>query len=324
LKRGLIAWDKQEIPQAVFEERLGRVRQVLAEHQLPALVVYSELWRSNSARFLSNFMPYFNRALLILPLEGSPTLFCGLSPRVYGWIRSVTTIEDVKPAGNFARPLAQLAAERDWHRLGCLEFDQFPNDLNKALMAESIEMVPIDLARVYPAGSDNAELAMRRKVVALARHALAEEMPAGVGKPDHRFVGRLERRLRRQGVEDLITLVTNGDAPPAPPLGAILKKHYSVSLAVEYRGHWVRVSRPCGSEEALLQCSNLFDAVLASPQGASALFENLSGSYPYERMDATDLRPGSLVAIHVEFEHEGRRLFYGDSCTCDHSGLHTL
>ena len=118
MKRGLITWDKQEIPPAVFDERLRLVREVLSKEKLPALVVYSELWRSNSARYFSNYMPYFNRALLVLPLEGAPTLFCGLSPRVYGWIRSVTTIEDVKPAGNFASPLAQLVAERQWERIG--------------------------------------------------------------------------------------------------------------------------------------------------------------------------------------------------------------
>src|SRR5262249_4781236 len=93
MKRGLITWDKSELAPAVFDERLGRVRALLSERQLPALVVYSELWRSNQGRFFSNYMPYFNRAFLVIPVDGTPTLFCGLSPRVYGWIRSVTIIE---------------------------------------------------------------------------------------------------------------------------------------------------------------------------------------------------------------------------------------
>jgi len=300
-----------------------RVREVLAEDRLSALVVYSELWRSNSARFFSNYMPYFNRALLVLPLEGAPTLLCGLSPRVYGWIRSVTTIEDVKPAGNFARPLAQLAAERHWSRIGCLEFEKFPYDLRKALRSESIDMVPMELDRVYSAGNDSVELLMRRKAATLARQVLAEEMPTGVGRPDHRLVGRLERRLRREGVEDLITLVTNGDAAPAPPMGALLRESFSVSLAVEYRGHWVRLARP-NLEEALLRCKSLFDATLTRPQAGPALFEDLSGSYPYECMDVAALKPGSLVAVNIDFEHARRRFFYADTCICGESGLSTL
>src|SRR5882672_7197509 len=105
------------------------MRRFLSDQQLPALVVYSELWRSNQARFFSNYMPYFNRALLIIPVDQPMTLLCGLSPRVYGWIRSVTIIEDIRPAGNFARPLFELAAERGWARIGILDFSQFPCDL---------------------------------------------------------------------------------------------------------------------------------------------------------------------------------------------------
>src|SRR5207249_6200572 len=121
MKRGLITWDKAELAPAAFERRFERVRDVLAEQGLPALMVYSDLWRSNQGRFFSNYMPYFNRALLIIPRDMPLTLLCGLSPRVYGWIRSVTTIEDVRPAGNFAKPLFDIASERNWTRIGGLE-----------------------------------------------------------------------------------------------------------------------------------------------------------------------------------------------------------
>src|SRR3989442_544603 len=133
MKRGLITWDKAEIPPEVFESRIDRVRGVLGERDLPALAVYSELWRSNQARFFSNFMPYFNRALLIIPRDMPPTLLCGLSPRVYGWIRSVTTIEDVRPAGNFAEPLFDIAGGRKWTRIGALGPDRFSYDIHQGL-----------------------------------------------------------------------------------------------------------------------------------------------------------------------------------------------
>jgi hypothetical protein len=324
MKRGLIAWDKNEIDPAVFDARLQQVRDFLSEQRLPALVVYSELWRSNPARYFSNFMPYFNRALLILPLEGAPTLLCGLSPRVYSWIRSVTTIEDVRPAGNFARPLAQLASERRWDRIGCLDFAQFPQDLYQALRAESIVWVPVDSARVYSAGTDDTESAMRRKAYSVAKQILAEELPRFVGEPDHHLVGQLERRFRRAGVEDLIVLLTNGHASPTPPTGAALRENFSVSLAVEYRGHWIRLSRPCASADILEDCKKAFDAALTDRPGDSAVLENLSGSYPYECVAAAALKPLSIVAIHTEYNHAGKRLFYGDTCICDPSGFKPL
>src|SRR5207253_4892935 len=128
--------------------RVDCVRRILADRDLAALVVYSELWRSNQARFFSNYMPYFNRALLIIPRELPPTLLCGLSPRVYGWIRSVTTIEDVRPAGNFAKPLFEIAAERGWSRIGGLDLEQFPYDIHKAIHVGSLDVVSVESAVV--------------------------------------------------------------------------------------------------------------------------------------------------------------------------------
>jgi hypothetical protein len=241
MKRGLITWDKSEIPPSVFERRVDRVRRVLAERELAALVVYSELWRSNQARFFSNYMPYFNRALLVIPRDLPVTLLCGLSPRVYGWIRSVTTIEDVRPAGNFAKPLFEIAAERKWTRIGALDFPQFPYDIHKLIQTGTLEVASVESPAVFVPGEDETEVAIRQKAADMVRRILDEEMPGGVGKMDHYFVGQLERRFRRAGAEDLIVLLTNGDTVPAPPKGASLKPGYSVSIALEYRGHWVRV-----------------------------------------------------------------------------------
>jgi hypothetical protein len=300
------------------------VRAFLSEHHLPALVIFSELWRSNPGRFFSNFMPYFNRALLVLPMEGTPTLLCGLSPRVYPWIRSVTTIEDVKPAGNFVHPLMQLAAERHWERIGFLDFGQFPNDIYRALRSEPLTMVPVASDHVYSAGADATELTMRRKTASLARGILDEGLQKRVGQTDHYFVGHLEQRLRHAGAEDVIVLLTNGQTPPSPPTGAKLEENFSVSLAMEYRGHWIRLSRPCSSPEVSTFCREGFERVSLSGSTPSLLLENLEGSYPYECIDVTDLRAGSIVAAHTESTHAGKRLFYGDTCIYNPPGLKPL
>src|SRR2546426_2814693 len=43
MKRGLITWDKSEIPQAVFERRVDDMQRVLTERELSALVIYSDM-----------------------------------------------------------------------------------------------------------------------------------------------------------------------------------------------------------------------------------------------------------------------------------------
>ncbi len=318
MKRGLITWDKNEIPPRVFDLRLQSIRSEMSKKDIPALVVYSELWRSNQARFLSNFMPYFNRAFLIIPSEQPMTLLCGLSPRVYGWIRSVTTIEDVRPAGNFARTLSQLAAERGWRRVGFLDFDQFPWDLYQAILAEPLNAVPVrstELRDSSPLFADGTELSMRRLAAKMARNILNDAMPSGPGQIDYEFTGGLERQFRRAGVEDLIILVTNGSSVPAPANGQTLGEHFSVSLAVEYRGHWIRISRAHGFEGSVQR--------LLEP-GSAAWFENLGGSYPYEMTDRGDLQSGSIFAVHTEDRAGDKRVFYGDTCRYGESGPEVL
>jgi len=318
LKRGLITWDKNEIRPEVFDLRLQSVRSEMSKKDISAIVVYSELWRSNQARFLTNFMPYFNRAFLIIPFDQPITLLCGLSPRVYGWIRSVTTIEDVRPAGNFARTLAQLASERGWPRVGLLDFDQFPWDLHRAILAEPLNAVMVRSAELRdssPLFGDGTELVMRRQTAQMARNILNEAMPRGPGQTDYEFIGRLERQFRRAGAEDLILLVTNGSAVPAPADGQTLGEHFSLSLAVEYRGHWIRMSRAHGFEGSVQKLLE---------QGSAAWFENLGGSYPYEMMDRSDLQAGSIFAVHTEDRAGDKRVFYGDTFRYSESGPEVL
>jgi len=291
LKRGLITWDKTEIPPEVFENRVNRVRRVLAERDLPAMAVYSDLWRSSQARFFSNYMPYFNRALLILPQDGKATLLCGLSPRVYGWIRSVTTIEDVRPAGNFAKPLFEIAGERNWTRIGVLDLEQLPYDMYNSLRGGSLALVDIESTAVFSPADDESERAIRRKAAALAAEILQDEMQNAVGFQDHGLREYLAGKGGCAGAEDLVVLVTNGRTVPAPASGSTLEQSFSVSLALEYRGHWVRISRTHGP------------AVPARP----SLVERLDGSYAYE------CGTGSVNAGHCEYEHGGNRLFYGDT-----------
>jgi hypothetical protein len=94
-------------------------------------------------------------------------------------------------------------------------------------------------------------------------------------------------------MEDVIILVTNGRTVPASPVGAILEPNFSVSLAVEYRGHWVRLSRAHALPEALASVREVA--------------ERLDSSYPYLCGE------GAIMARHFEYSHNGKRLFHGDT-----------
>jgi hypothetical protein len=287
VKRGWITWDRTELPRAAFDARLEKARTLLTERDLAALVVYTDIWRSNRVRHFSNFMPYWNRAFLVIPREASPVLLCGLSPRVYPWIKSVTILDEILPSPNLPQRLQQLCGERNWTRTGALDLRGFPNDLYSPLKQAGIE----DLS--LPDVPDDAELSMHRHAAKMAREGLAEEVSRSGGQLDHEFTGRLERKLRRAGAEDLVILLSNGLAPPALAHGEKLGASYSVALALEYRGHWVKLVR------------NAMNG--ASERPSNAHTENLSGPYPFETGD------GPIFAARWEMADKGRRLFYGDT-----------
>ena len=69
MKRGLVSWDKSELPPQELAARLATVHALAREEEVDALVLYSDVWRSNDARYLSNYMPYWNRAFVVVPRE---------------------------------------------------------------------------------------------------------------------------------------------------------------------------------------------------------------------------------------------------------------
>ena len=292
MKRGLITWDKTELPPSAFDARLALVRKHLSDVGLPALVVYTDVWRSNQGRYLANFMPYWNRALIVIPQDGPPTLLCALSPRVYPWIRSVTILDEIRPSQNLAQALTKMCEEKAWSQVGVLDLPLLPFDLNVP------NSVNVPWSAVHPQ-PDEAELKMYRTAARMVRQALAEEVLED--RLDHDVVGDLELKLRRAGAEDIVILVTNGDTPPLPPKGIVLGSRSSISVAMEYRGHWVRIVR------------NSLKSFGAS--GSEFRTDLLSGPYPYEPVLRSTLRQGSIFADVVEFLLDGKRIFTGDSYT---------
>lgn len=304
MKRGLITWDKTRVPPSAFTTRLDVLNQLMERYEVPALVVYTDVWRSNDVRYVSNYMPYWNRAFAVIGRAEKPVLLCSLSPRVYPWIKTVTIHESIVPSPSLPTQLLKLATDRGWSRLGFLDYEGLPHDLYTQIRAERPEVIdiPRELARAAP---DAAEIAMHRHAAALAREALAGELvEAAIGTSEFSLIGRIERAVRRAGAEDLVALVSNGQGRFRSATGEIVARNTSIMTAVEYSGHWAKVSR------------NL--AGVISPLGAmerSGYMETLSASYPWQPVQPQALPEAAIVALQVELDGgPGVRLFYGDTC----------
>ena len=314
MKRGLISWDRAELPAAAFDARLGAVYQLCADFDVPALVAYSDVCRSNDVRYISNYMPYWNRALTVVPRGEKPILLCALSPRVYPWVKSVTVHETILPSPNLPAQLVKLCAEKGWSKVGVLDRAGLPNDLYTQLGAEKLAVVDIPRGAFRPVATES-ELAMHRRAAALAREILESEVTRGaVGLTDHELTGRLERRFRRAGAEDLVVLISDGRSVPLPAVGKKINENSSASVALEYNGHWVKLSRNV----------NNVSAVLPAAATAEIHRESLSGRYPWEGMTSHEDALNVITSVQVMIRRGENRLYYGDTGIQGPDGWHQL
>ena len=304
MKRGLITWDKARVPPSAFATRLDVLNQLMERYEVPALVVYTDVWRSNDVRYVSNYMPYWNRAFAVIGRAEKPVLLCSLSPRVYPWIKTVTIHESIVPSPSLPTQLLKLATDRGWSRLGFLDYEGLPHDLYTQIRAERLEVIdiPRELARAAP---DAAEIAMHRHAAALAREALAGELvEAAIGMSEFSLIGRIERVVRRAGAEDLVAMVSDGRGGLRCATGESVGCNTSIMAAVEYSGHWAKVSRNVAG-------------VISPPSSLerTGYMETLSASYPWQPVQPQALPDAAVVALQVELDGgAGVRLFYGDTC----------
>jgi hypothetical protein len=307
MKRGLVTWDKTELPPEELAARLAVVHDVVRNKGLDALVLYSDVWRSNDARYLSNYMPYWNRAFVVVPRDEKPILLCSLSPRVYPWIKTVTVHETIVASPSPPANLFKLGAERNWKRLGICDLEGLPADLHAELTAGKVELVDIPRAEVRLAPS-NIEVQMHARAARMAREVLEKGLPGSKARTDTELTGHLERLLRLAGAEDVVVLVSDGTGPPVPAFGSAIRPLTSVVVAIEHNGHWAKVTR------------NL--AGVTSGPGVTELREILSGPYSWETFD--DPATPAVISLQLQINTRSRTLYHGDTYLQGREGLRIL
>jgi hypothetical protein len=248
---------------------------------------------------------------VVVSLQEPPILLCALSPRVYPWIKTVTVHETIIASPSPPATLFKLCDERGWRRVGVCDLEGLPADLHAELSAGKLELVDLPRNEVHPAPA-GVEVRMHGRAARMAREVLDEELATTKAQNDHELTGRLERVLRLAGAEDVVVLVSDGEGPPIPAEGRPVGPHTSVVVAIEYNGHWAKVTRNFAGVTAELD----------SPGGAKQLRELLSGPYSWEAIG--DTTATAIVSLQLQIAAQDRQLYYGDTCLQSWEGLRVL
>jgi hypothetical protein len=337
MRRGLITRSKTELPDAVFDARLERLRAAMRE--LDALLVYTNNTRPAAVSWLSGFIPYWSEAMLVVPRNGLPVLVVALTFRVKPWIERTSHVAEVFHAPRVGIEAARLIAGRKADAaVGVVDCDHLPlsiaDDLREAAPRLAISDAS-DLFAMARAPADPAEITLTARASSIAAIALSR---IGLRDSAGDVVAAVEAEARRNGAEEVYVAMAPDLArgrrllrvEGEPALG----RRFCVRASVAYKGSWVRrvvtVDRDgAASDDAEAVFA---DAVARLPsdcalsQFSSFLVEGCRAAQPLEALMGSGIaapRPpvaGAVVSVQARIEADGRPFVLGAPALIGASG----
>ena len=323
MRRGLISRSAVELPDAVLEARLTRVRAAMRAAELDALLIYTNNTRPAGVSWLTGFVPYWSEAMLVVPRDGAPYLVAALSFRVKSWIERVSRLGEVLHHPRIGLMAGQqIVSGKKNAAIGVVDFDGFPAGIAADLREAGPELKLTDGSALFAAlrsRADPAEIALATKAAAIAQAALAQ---ADDGQSLNAMIAAVERRARLLGAEEIYVAAVPDLAQDLrfiriegePPRG----KRFALRATVAYKGAWVRLVRAfCESGLAEQAAAQLAEAVaiLPSDRGLakfkSYIVEGCRTAQPLEplmgsRIECADPpAPGALVSVQTAISIDG-------------------
>jgi len=334
MRRGLIAHSRVELPDAVFDARLERLRAAMAG--LDALLVYTNNTRPAGVSWLVGFIPYWSEAMLVLPRIGPPVLVVALTFRVKPWIERTSRVAEIVFTPRIGLETARLiAAKKADAAVGVVDFDSLSAGIADNLREAAPGLAFSDASALFAAlrtAADPAEIMLTARASSIAASALSRIDPRepGIGA----IVAAVEGEARRLGAEEVYVAAApdlardrrlvriDGAAAGEAAHGT----RFAVRASVAYKGSWVRRvvtidrDRTAHTEEA---AAAFAEAVARLPsdrmlsQFASFVVEGCRLAQPLEALMGTRIatpRPpaaGAIVSVQAFIETDGSPILLG-------------
>ncbi|MFR2589288.1 MAG: M24 family metallopeptidase, partial [Ruthenibacterium lactatiformans] len=179
LKNHLIDDVVCEIPVCEYQERLARTKERMKEENFDALIIYSNPWHMSNVFWLSNFRAFDgispDPALLIVPLEGEPTLFC--EKPILPYAKDMTWIQDVRAVRpGFRQALEDMKRSGHYKSIGIVGAQYFALEFYRIVaevLGEDI-LKDTDLLYYLKAIKSESEIHLMRNAARLADQSLLD------------------------------------------------------------------------------------------------------------------------------------------------------
>ena len=337
MRRGLIARSPVELPDAVFDARLDRLRAAMQAAELDALLIYTNNTRPAGVSWLTGFVPYWSEAVLVVPRESGPYLVAALSFRVKPWIERVSRVADVLHTPRIGLKAAQqIAATQAAAAVGVVDFDGLPAGIAEDLHEGGPKLTLHDASALFAslrAVADPAEIALASKAADIGRRALS----AAEGKTLNDMIAGVESKARTLGAEEIYIAAASDlehDTRFRRIEGeAALGKTFALRATVAYKGVWIRLVRSvCDAAVAHEAAARFAQAVALLPSNRgfagfhSWLVEGCRMTQPLDPLLGSRLGegqpplPGALVSVQAAIAVDGRTVLLGAPALIGQSG----
>jgi hypothetical protein len=343
MRRGLMAWDENELPRGTLLERIAGLRTMMQREYLDAFICYTNLVQPSAVTYLTGFTPYWSDALLLVPRTGAPVFATALSKRVAGWISSTNPLSEIvnspKPGAAVG---ARLAAD-GCARVGVLELDRLPGGLYDEIVGAAAAVELVDGSAGFALlrrRIDAAERGLIARADALAVAAVAQVDPDRAADAGA-VAGLIEKAARLRGAEEAYIAVAANLAADARMIrvsGPLpLADRFALRASIAYKGSWVRrtrsFARDAGGRPSVARADAWFAKLTASivagqPVGAQIsahlgelpgatvngwMAESPTGSYPLQAVGSSKapeqggVPEGGFLVLTVELALDGAR-----------------
>lgn len=339
MRRGLMAWDKAELPVSTIEARLAALRKGMKAEKLDGFIAYTNIARPAAVSWLSGFTPYWSQGLYFVPAEGDPQFATALSKRVAEWIGGVMAVGEVIATPRPGAVLGKHLSDNGIRKVGILELDDFPAEQANALLKEAPATEFVDATSVFaPARAqvDEAERNLMKRAAALAADCMKMAGECDTKDPQTLF-STCEGHARKAGAEDVFLSVIPdlklGAAFHRADTAGTLGGTFALRISLAYKAAWVRLTQSFASDETITQAFAGQNAALdsigyvdASEPGAAIgeifsqaggklvhwRIEQPSGGYPLSPVAGSDMAAGGFHAhapfvLSVETDVDGHR-----------------
>src|SRR5262245_57078270 len=192
MRRGLISRSLTELPDAVLDARLARLRAAMTEARLDALIIYTNNTRAAGVSWLTGFVPYWSEALLVVPLAREPVLVVALTYRVKSWIERTSRVAEVIHTPRIGVEAARMiaAAQAD-AEVGIVDLDGLSAGIVDDLREGGPRLVLSNASALFAklrAEADPAEVALATKAAMTSLRLCPEACASAVCAINAAFV----------------------------------------------------------------------------------------------------------------------------------------